>query len=82
LRLHPTAVRIFSIAVHPAHRGAGLGSALLRRAFAEARCRKALRLTLEADADDRRLVDWYAGCGFARADACRTITAPAATPCE
>lgn len=67
LRLHPAAVRIFSIAVHPAHRGAGLGSALIRRAFAEARGRMALRLTLEADADDRRLIDWYAGCGFAPA---------------
>ena len=65
LRLHPAAARIFSIAVHPAHRGAGLGSALMRRAFAEARRHGARRLTLEAEADDRRLVDWYAGCGFA-----------------
>ena len=67
LRLHPAAVRIFSLAVHPGHRGAGLGSVLMRRAFAEARGRKALRLTLEVDADDRRLVDWYAACGFALA---------------
>ncbi|MFO1491649.1 MAG: N-acetyltransferase [Kiritimatiellia bacterium] len=64
LRHHRGTLPIFSNAVHPELRGHRLGSALLDRAFATARRLGVARLSLEAEASDRRLVDWYAARGF------------------
>ena len=64
LRHHPATLRLFSLAVHPAFRGHRLGSALLDQAFTVARRLGVRRLSLEAEAADARLVDWYAARGF------------------
>lgn len=57
-------VRIYSLAVMPAFRGAGIGRLLMERACREAARRGGCYLSLEADRRDRRLVDWYRRFGF------------------
>ncbi len=57
-------LRLYSIAVLPAHRGSGAGYFLLQHILAAARERRYCRVTLEADAADAKLLQWYQRCGF------------------
>ncbi|MCC5849217.1 MAG: GNAT family N-acetyltransferase [Verrucomicrobia bacterium] len=61
---HPKSLRIYSIAVAPECRGTGGGRRLVRMALALARRSGRQTVTLEADANDTRLVNWYASLGF------------------
>ena len=57
-------VHLRHLAVLPAHRGRGLGQALLEHAIAEARRLGACRMTLGIVADDLPLRHWYERRGF------------------
>lgn len=57
--------RIYSLAVCPQWRGRGLGARMIQGVCAYLAENGFRHLTLEADAEDRRLIDWYAGLGFA-----------------
>jgi ribosomal protein S18 acetylase RimI-like enzyme len=61
---YPQSLRIYSIAVMPSHRGKGVGDALLRAVFEQARARGNLRVTAEVRANDARLLAWYLSKGF------------------
>lgn len=57
-------VRLYSVAVLPQDRGTGTGYLLLQRVIQDAKARGCLRVTLEADAQDERLLQWYRRYGF------------------
>ena len=57
-------LRLYSIAVLPAHQGSGAGYCLLQHILADARERHFARVTLEADAANDKLQQWYRRCGF------------------
>ncbi len=57
-------VRIYSLAVLPAFRGAGAGEQLLKAVFDDARLAGISAVTLEADAANPRLLEWYRSFGF------------------
>ncbi len=57
-------VRIYSLAVLPEFRGEGVGEQLIRAVFEEARIAGIAAVTLEADAANDRLLEWYRGLGF------------------
>jgi glutathione synthase/RimK-type ligase-like ATP-grasp enzyme/ribosomal protein S18 acetylase RimI-like enzyme len=57
-------VRIYSLAVLPAFRGAGVGEQLLKAVFDDARLAGISAVTLEADAANPRLLEWYRSFGF------------------
>ncbi len=61
---HPRSIRIFSIAVLSAFRGAGAGRRLMEQALTLARRADCTAVTLEADQHDRRLTSWYEKFGF------------------
>lgn len=64
LRIYPKSLRIYSLGVHPAAQGQGLGRRLIHHAHVRARELSKDRLTLEADADNARLIQTYAHEGF------------------
>lgn len=66
LRKLKRSIRIHSIAVAPSAQGRGLGTQLMRRALQRASASGVEHITLEADANNRTLLDWYAGFGFKR----------------
>ena len=76
--------------VEPAHRGHGIGQALLQTAYAVAAAQGAVTLDLEVDAAHWRVEGLYNREGFARVDRARwqrpltpTLSkAPARTPAE
>lgn len=57
-------LRIYSLAVDGAYRGAGVGEALLQHILDFATSHGYERITLEADAANVRLVEWYRRMGF------------------
>jgi ribosomal protein S18 acetylase RimI-like enzyme len=66
LRAGSRVARLYSIAVDPAARGAGLGDALLRAAEAAASRRKAGCLRLEVRQDNPAAIALYESRGYAR----------------
>lgn len=66
LRNHPHLTRIYSLGVLPEAQGKGGGRTLLDWGESRAIDRKALRMSLEVDASDERLVDFYHRRGFGR----------------
>lgn len=66
LILNRKSVRIYSIAVVPACRRRGIGELLLRHTVAFATAGHYKLVTLEVDADNQGLVDWYRKNGFAK----------------
>jgi len=64
LHHHLCSMRIFSIAVLPAFRGAGAGRQMVEKALTLARRAGCTAVTLEADQHDRVLVGWYEKFGF------------------
>jgi [ribosomal protein S18]-alanine N-acetyltransferase len=65
-RADTRAARLYSIAVDPVARGAGLGLALLRAAERAARARGADEMRLEVRADNRAAIALYEREGYAR----------------
>lgn len=61
---HKNRLRIYSIAVDPACRGEGLGNAFMSKIREIAENRGCREISLEADASDTRLVNWYTQQGF------------------
>ena len=61
---HPRSIRIFSIGVLSAFRGAGAGRKMMEKALALARRADCDAVILEADEHDRRLTGWYEKFGF------------------
>lgn len=59
LRFHRHCCRIHSIAVLPGHQGGGMGRTLMDHAHQRARRRGCRCLHLEADARNKRLINWY-----------------------
>ncbi len=57
-------LRIYSIAIHPDYRGHGMGDFLLRYIMGVAQLRGYERVTLEADADNAKLIAWYEHFSF------------------
>ncbi len=64
LYLYKKTIRIFSIVVDPDYQGQGMGNFLLSHAHKIAAEKGAERISLEAYADDRKLIDWYRKAGF------------------
>ncbi|MGN8225047.1 GNAT family N-acetyltransferase [Gracilimonas sp. BCB1] len=64
LYIYKKTIRIFSIVVDPDYHGEGIGYALLNHAREVAIGKGAERISLEAYADDRKLIDWYKKAGF------------------
>lgn len=64
LRFHPNTCRIHSIAVLPSAQGKGIGHCLLNHAESRARSRGCSRMSLEADARNRKLINWYLKYGY------------------
>lgn len=62
----PGVMELRKMYLHPAHRGRGLGKALLTGALAEARRRGCVRVTLETAAVLREAVTLYERAGFRR----------------
>jgi len=61
---HRKTLRIFSIAVMPEYRGKGVGHKLIEKIKEHADFRGFLSISLEADADNGTLVEWYINHGF------------------
>jgi len=61
---HARSIRIFSIGVLAAFRGAGAGQQMMEKALTLARRAGCDAVTLEADEHDRRLTGWYEKFGF------------------
>lgn len=61
---HKKRLRIYSIAVDPSCRGGGVGQALMSKIREIAEFRGCREISLEADAADTRLVNWYGQQGF------------------
>jgi glutathione synthase/RimK-type ligase-like ATP-grasp enzyme/ribosomal protein S18 acetylase RimI-like enzyme len=64
LYTYKKAVRIFSVAVDSEEQGKGIGKMLLNKAHEIAVAQKAERITLEVDADNKKLIEWYKKEGF------------------
>ncbi len=64
LMLHQKHVRIYSLSVLSSYQGQGVGGALLRAAIEFSKQHNLVRITLEADINDERLVRWYESFGF------------------
>lgn len=65
LHHHPASLRIYSLAVLPDFRHAGIGRRLVRTAIDRAVRGGKQAISLEADARNATLIDWYTGQGFA-----------------
>jgi glutathione synthase/RimK-type ligase-like ATP-grasp enzyme/ribosomal protein S18 acetylase RimI-like enzyme len=74
---HKHSLRLYSIAVLPQERGTGTGYLLLQHVLQDAKARGCLRVTLEADAQDERLLQWYRRCGFRETELLEDYYAPA-----
>jgi ribosomal protein S18 acetylase RimI-like enzyme len=61
----PHRVRVYDIATHPDARGQGIGGRLLEHAEAQAHAAGCSWMTLEAEEQDGRLVEWYRQHGYA-----------------
>ena len=57
-------LRLYTIAVSEANRGQGIGELLVRKAFETAKTAGFVRLSLEAEKGDERLIRWYRKFGF------------------
>jgi glutathione synthase/RimK-type ligase-like ATP-grasp enzyme/ribosomal protein S18 acetylase RimI-like enzyme len=57
-------LRLYSIAIHPDYRGHGMGDFLLRYIMGVAQLRGHERVTLEADANNVKLIAWYEHFSF------------------
>lgn len=64
LYLYKRTIRIFSIVVDPEAQGNGIGRMLLNQAREIAREKGAERISLEADASNQKLINWYKKEGF------------------
>lgn len=64
LYMYIRSIRIFSIVVDPGSQGKGVGKMLLEKARSIAHEKEADRITLEADADNQKLINWYKKEGF------------------
>ena len=64
LYLYKKTIRIFSIVVDPDLQGQGIGRTLLEKAQDIAELNGAVRVSLEADAENRKLINWYKKVGF------------------
>ena len=64
LYLYKKAVRVFSVVVDPEFQGKGIGKKLLVKARETAVQNAVDRITLEVDANNRKLVEWYIEEGF------------------
>lgn len=64
LHCRPKMIRIYSVAVLPAFRRAGVGRQLVDGVIADARAAGKSYVGLEADRRDGRLVRWYESFGF------------------
>ena len=58
-------IRIYSIAVLPAHQNMGIGDVLLKHVFELANRNQIEKVMLEVNANNTKLVDWYKTRGFA-----------------
>ena len=57
-------IRIYSIAVLPAHQNMGIGDVLLKHVFELANRNQIEKVVLEVNANNTKLVDWYKTRGF------------------
>ena len=64
LFLYAKSIRLYSIGTLPVYRGCGAGEALLSWAFNQTETLELRRLSLEADANNPRLLAWYQARGF------------------
>lgn len=64
LQIHLKTIRIYSIAILPEHRGQGIGDFMMKHIIDMAHSRNFLKISLEADANQSSLLDWYAKFGF------------------
>lgn len=64
LRPYHSSLRIYSLATHPDLRGLGWGNRLLDFAVERAKDRHIGRLSLEVDASNPQLLEWYQNHGF------------------
>lgn len=64
LRRYRKTMRIYSLAVAPFCQGQGIGQSLMRLAVERARRHGCVLLSLEAETENTRLVQWYRGLGF------------------
>lgn len=62
---HRSRLRVYDVATHPDVRGQGHGHALMRHAEALARAQGCRDVSLEADAKDAALLEWYRRRGYA-----------------
>lgn len=67
LRFHPHTCRLYSIAVSPEARGQGLGRQFLDLSVKRARRKKCIRIHLEVDSRNKKLIDWYLANGYQKA---------------
>lgn len=66
LELNGGIVSVQNIAVVPAHRGKGLGKALVQKLFQVMRAEKLTAATLEVTADNHRAIQLYQSMGFTK----------------
>lgn len=64
LFLYAKSIRLYSIGTLPTYRGCGAGEALLKWTFDHTEALDFRRLSLEADANNPRLLAWYQARGF------------------
>ncbi len=64
LHTHKKTLRIFSIAILPEYQGLGIGFRLLKQAEVIALSKGFERISLEVDANNRDLVQWYLKAGY------------------
>lgn len=68
LHLHSRTMRVYSIGVSPLAQKRGVGMKLITHACNQAIARGFERLSLEARANDERLIQWYLNAGFVETD--------------
>lgn len=64
LFMYAKTIRIYSLAVLAEHRKEGVGRLLLQHVIKCAKKSSKLRITLEADKQNRQLIQWYEKAGF------------------
>jgi glutathione synthase/RimK-type ligase-like ATP-grasp enzyme/ribosomal protein S18 acetylase RimI-like enzyme len=64
VHFHKYTLRLYSVAVLPEHQGSGVGGVLLKHAENVARSGNYERISLEADAENRKLIEWYNKAGY------------------